>query len=115
MRGPGIGEMDKLVVLKAWEDMPSGFTLAQQYDDAQQAWASLVPAGSALFFGSVQVENAVTHQLITWRSGTVNAGAIGARHVVEHAGIRYRVKRASDMNGERAFVVIDLEQLGAIA
>lgn len=115
MRGPAIGEMDRLVTIKAWEDVPSGLTLAQQYDESQQAWASLVPAGTTLFYGGQQVGQEVTHRLIAWRTPTLHAVAITARHVVEHEGIRYRVRRATDMNGERAFVVLDLEQLGAIA
>lgn len=115
MRPPAIGELDRLVTLKAWEDVPSGLTLAQQFDGPQQVWASLLPVGTALFYGGQQVGQDVTHRLITWRTPTVHALAITARHVAEYEGVRYRVRRATDMNGERAFVVLDLEQLGVIA
>lgn len=114
MRGPAIGEMDKLVTIKAWEDVPAGFALAQQYDQAQQAWANLMPVGSALFYGQQQVGEEISHRLIAWRTPTIHSVAITARHVVEHDGLRYRVRRATDMNGERAFVILDLEQLGPI-
>lgn len=112
MRGPTVGELDKLVTVKAWEDVPSGFALAQQYDDPQQAWASLMPIGAALFYSGQQVGQEVTHRLIAWRTSTLNGQVITARHVVEHEGLRYRIRRASDMNGERVFVVLDLELLG---
>lgn len=112
LRGPAIGEMDRLVTIKAWEDVPAGFALVQQYDDVQMAWASVLPVGSALFYGSQQVGEEVTHRLTTWRTSTLHSAAITARHVVEHDGLRYRVRRATDMNGERAFVILDLEQLG---
>lgn len=115
LRGPAIGEMDKLVTIKAWEDVPSGFALVQQFDAAQQAWAGLTPVGGALFYGTQQVGEEVTHRLVTWRTPTIHATAVTARHVVEHDGQRYRVRRTTDMNGERAFVIVDLEHLGAIA
>lgn len=114
MREPANGELDRLVTVKAWEDVPSGLTLAQQFDEAQTAWASLLPVGTALFYGGQQVGQEVTHRLVAWRSSTLNETVITARHVVEYEGLRYRVRRATDMNGRRAYVVLDLEQLGAI-
>ncbi len=44
-----------------------------------------------------------------------NEVTITGEHVAEYTGLRYRVKRASDLNGERRFVVLEVEALGAIA
>lgn len=114
MRGPAIGEFDKLVKVRLWTDTPTTFALEQQFDVGQDAWASLMPAGSAVFYGTQQVTTGVTDQLITWRTSMLNARTVTARHVVEYDGQRYRVRRATDMNGEKSFLVVDLELLGAI-
>ncbi|MEZ2293091.1 hypothetical protein [Variovorax sp. RCC_210] len=116
MKYPDIGELDRLVKIRLWSDSASsGFAIDQQFDPGQDAWARIDPAGSALFYGTQQIEPGMTHRLATWRSSTINALAITGRHVVEHEGIRYRVRRVTDINGRKDFVLMDLEQLKAIA
>ena len=115
MKNPTIGEFDKRIRIRLWQDQPdAGTGIDQTYDAGVPAWARIVPAGAALFYGTAQVESGVTHRLATWRTASVNADVIGGAHVVEHGGMRYRVRRATDINGERAFVLLDLEQLGSI-
>lgn len=115
MQEPRIGEFDKRVRIRRWQDQPDGFTgIDQTVDAGVQAWARIDPVGSALFYGTAQVETTVTHRLATWRTASVNADTITGEHVVEHGGMRYRVRRATDINGQRAFVLLDLEQLGTI-
>lgn len=114
LRGPAIGDMDRLVTIRAWTDTPTTFALEQQFDAGQPTWASLTPVGTAIFYGTQQVGEDVTHRLACWRTDTLNARTVTARHVVECYGLRYRVKRATDMNGERAFLMLDLKELGAI-
>lgn len=116
MQPPTIGDMDRLVHVRAWQDMPSGGSEVEQtYDAGFKVWASLMPTGAALFYGTAQVETGVTHRMATWRTSRMNADVINGAHVVEHGGMRYRVRRATDINGGRAFVLLDLEQLEAIA
>lgn len=115
MKDPAIGEFDKRVLIRRWQDQPSGFTgIDQTMDAGLAAWARIEPAGAALFYGTAQVESGVTHRLATWRTVSINADLIGGGHVVDHAGMRYRVRRATDINGQRAFVLLDLEQLGTV-
>lgn len=115
MKAPQIGAMDKLVKVRAWQDVPDGEAgIDQTYDVGVEAWARILPVGSALFYGTEQVETTITHRLATWRTSQLNGDVIGGNHVVDHAGMRYRVRRAADLNGARAFVLLDLEQLGAI-
>lgn len=115
MIAPEIGELDKFVKVRAWQDVPADDAgIDQTYDEGFTAWARILPTGAALFYGTEQVETTVTHRLVTWRTARLNGDQIGGNHVVDHAGMRYRVRRAADLNGARAFVLLDLEQLGAI-
>lgn len=115
MASPQIGELSKFVKVRAWQDVPTNdSSIEQVYDAGTNAWARIVPVGAALFYGTQQVESTITHRLATWRTTGINADVIGGNHVVDHAGMRYRVRRATDLDGARAFVVLDLEQLGAI-
>lgn len=115
MKYPDVGELDKLVKIRLWNDTPNiAFALDQNFDVGQDAWARIDPTGAALFFGTQQIEAGMTHWLTTWRTSTINERAITGKHVVEHDGVRYRVRRASDINGRRDFVLIGLEQLKAI-
>lgn len=118
MKYPTVGELDKFVRIRAWQDEADGGTgIEQTYDAGVEAWARIEPTGAALFYGTQQVEAGVTHRLATWRTSQLNADVIGGGHVVDHGGVgglRYRVRRAMDINGQRAFVLLDLEQLGVI-
>lgn len=115
MKYPNIGDLDKLVRVRAWQDVPDATAgIDQTYDAGIEAWARIEPTGSALFYGSAQVETGVTHRAATWRTSQLNADRIGGSHVIDHGGMRYRVRRATDINGLRAFVLFDLEQLGVI-
>ena len=115
MKDPVIGALDKRVKIRRWQDEPDITTgVEQTYDAGVPAWARIEPTGAALFYGTAQVESGVTHRLATWRTAAINADLVGGGHVVDHGGMRYRVRRATDINGQRAFVLLDLEQLGTI-
>lgn len=115
MKAPDIGELDRLVRIRPWSDVgATGFKIEQVFAEGQEAWARIEPAGSALFYGTQQIEAGTTHRLATWRTSTLNALTITGKHVVEHEGMRYRVKRATDINGRKEFLLLDLEQIGVI-
>lgn len=118
MKYPNIGELDKFVLVRAWQDEPDATAgIDQTYDAGIEAWVRIEPTGSALFYGTAQVETGVTHRAATWRTSQLNAERIGGGHVIDHGGsggTRYRVRRAMDINGQQAFVLFDLEQLGVI-
>jgi hypothetical protein len=56
----------------------------------------------------------VTDRFVVRRSSRVTEVLITGAHVVEHGGLRYRVKRTLPVDGEPVFVAIDTELLGAI-
>jgi hypothetical protein len=115
MNYPDIGELDKRVRVRRWQDEPDDAQgIEQTYDVGVPAWARIEPTGSALFYGLQQVEPGVTHRLATWRTKQLNADVVGGGHVVDCRGMRYRVRRATDINGQQDFLLLDLEQLGAI-
>lgn len=115
MSAPSIGQFDKRARIREWQDVPAiGTGIEQTEDSGVTVWASIEPTGAALFYGTQQVETTVTHRLKTWRTALVNALVITGAHVVEHRSIRYRVRRATDLDSGGAFVQLDLEQLGAI-
>lgn len=116
MKNPTAGALDRRVTLRRWQDIPNAaFGVDQTYDAGVTVWASIEPVGSAIFWGTQQIENGVTHRVTARRSSAINELTVTGEHVVEHGGLRYRVKRASDLNGAGRFVVLEVEALGAIA
>lgn len=112
---PSIGEMDRKILVRELQESPGiGSTVDQALDPGVPAWARLQPVGAALFYGTAQVESGVTHRAATWRTSQLNELTVTAAHVVDCEGVRYRVKRASDVGDGRRYLLIDLEQLGVI-
>jgi head-tail adaptor len=113
---PQVGEMDKRVRIRAWQDVPdAGFGIEQTFDEGREVWAKVLPVGSAVFLGSMQVDSSITHQAFVRYSPEVNERTVTAAHVVELGLDRYRVKRANAYKGQKNFLFIELELLGAIA
>lgn len=110
---PAAGELNKLVRIRLWQDVPdTGFGIEQTFDSGFDVWAKRSPVSSGIFFGSKQVNEAVTDRFVVRRSARVTEALIGGQHVVEHGGLRYRVKRTLPYEGDAVFVVIDTELLG---
>lgn len=87
-----------------------GASIDATFDGGVTVYANKRAASGSLYYGTQQVENKVTHIFtVRYREG------ITGEHVVEHDGIRYRVKRASPYRDQRAFTVIETEELGVIA
>lgn len=116
MNEPNTGDLIYLVTVKKWHDaaaMSGGIT--QTFDEAVDAWASIDPVGNAIYFGTKQVGEDVTHRIITHYTDAINDRKITAEHVVEYDNQRYRVRRASNLNGQRIWVMLEVELLGDIA
>jgi hypothetical protein len=115
MKAPAIGELDQLAKVRRWQDQPTiGGSIDQTFDAGVDAWIRIVPAGAALFYGSAQVEAGITHRAATWRTPELNARTVTGEHVLEVDGLRYRVKRATNMDQGGQFVLFDLVELGTI-
>jgi hypothetical protein len=90
------------------------------YDRVADTWAEMVPVGNALFFGSMQIADSVTHsfKVRVHACAGISRHAIGGDHVIEckSDGIwyRYRVKRCDELINERHNLLIQTELLYAL-
>lgn len=115
MREPSAGELNRRITIKSWQDMPAmGGGITQTFDAGTEVWAKREPVGNAIFFGTQQIEASVTDRFIVRYSAQVNDRTVTGEHVIECEGQRFRVKRASAMNGGKNFVVIETELLGNV-
>lgn len=113
MKLPTIGDLKRRVTIRRWADIPAmGTGIDQSFDAGVLAWAMIEPVGSAIFFGTKQVGEEVTHRIIIRRTTALTDRTLTGEHVVESEGVRYRVKRASDINDARRFVMLEVESLG---
>jgi len=111
------GKLDKLVRIRAWQDMPdAGFGIEQTFDAGVDAWAEIKPTKGAVYYGAKQVGNEVTHLIVMRISSTVQESTVTPNHVIDEtkAGLRYRVKRAMNAEGKGRFLHVECELLGAI-
>lgn len=112
---PVAGDLNRRIVIKRWQDMPAmGGGITQIDTLVGEVWAKHEPVGNALFFGTAQVGENITDRFILRRSATLTERTITAEHVIEWDGQRYRVRRASDLNDARRFVMIETENLGNV-
>ncbi|MDP3088863.1 MAG: phage head closure protein [Methylotenera sp.] len=112
---PVAGELNRLISIKVQADIPAmGAAITQNFTLLATVWAKHQPVGSAIFFGTKQVGEDVTDRFIIRRNATINEQTVSANHVIEFNGNRYRVRRASDLEGARQFVMIEAEGLGNV-
>jgi SPP1 family predicted phage head-tail adaptor len=115
MEMPCACELNKRIKIRKQTDLPAmGGTVTQDFEDMANAWAKHQPVGNAIFFGTKQVGEAVTDRFIIRRSNAVNERTVTSSHVIEYDGLRYRVKRAADINGAKRFVMLEVENLGNV-
>lgn len=106
---PRIGALRDRVTLRLWEDTATGEAAATPvFTDVATLFGRLEPIGDGIFFGAIQVGTGVTHRL--WLR---HRSDLTVRHVVEHGGQRYRVRRVSDLEGAGRFTLALLEHWGA--
>lgn len=107
------GDINRRVTIRLWQDVANaGFGTTQTFDAGNGAWAFIRPVGAALFYGTQQIQNDVTHQIIVRRTSVLNENTVTALHVVEHKNIRYRVKRAANVEDADVWLQLDVTQLG---
>lgn len=112
---PATGELNRRVIIRQFSDVPNvSFGTTQIVDAGITVWAKIVPVSGALFWGTKQVGDDITHRLwIRYGTGTKPEDITGA-HIVEYQGQRYRVKRTSDFEGAKTYTMIEVTLLGAI-
>lgn len=115
MNEPTTGELNRRITIKGHQDMPAmGGGLTQSFPEIGRAWAKIEPVGTAIYFGTQQTGEGVTHRIAYRRRSGMTERDIGSAHVVEYGSYRYRVKRASNMNDADRFVLLEVEELGHV-
>ncbi|WP_225773320.1 phage head closure protein [Pseudomonas sp. Marseille-Q5115] len=107
---PAAGDLNRRVTLRRRDDLPAADgTLVSEFSEEKQRWASIDPVGTAIYSGSVQVDDKITHRIILRFLGVVTID-----FEVVYANVVYRVKRAIDMNGGHRFTLLEVEELGQL-
>lgn len=115
MRAPEAGELNSRIAIKRWQDMPAmGGGITQSDTLVLTVWGKVEPVGNSIFFGTKQVGEAVTDRITIRRSSLVTERTITGEHVCECDGVRYRVRRASPLNGGKVFVLLEVECIGNV-
>ena len=115
MTEPQSGELNRRVAIKRWQDMPAlsgSITVSDTL--VATVWGKIEPVGNAIFFGTKQVGEDVTDRIYIRRTSALTERTITGEHVCESSGLRYRVRRASALNGEKKFVLLEVECLGNV-
>lgn len=115
MREPTAAELKHRLVIKRWQDMPAmGGGISQSNTTVATVWAKIEPVGNAIFFGTKQVGEDVTDRIFIRRTAALTDRTITGEHICECDGQRYRVKRASALNGGKVWLMLEVECLGNV-
>jgi len=115
MKEPTSGELNQRIAIKRWQDMPAmGGGITQSDTLVATVWGKVEPVGNAIYYGTKQVGEDVTERIYVRRSSLVTERTITGEHVCECDGVRYRVRRASALNGGKVFVVLEVECIGNV-
>lgn len=113
MKMPRAGDLRKLITIKSWLSQPNASAgLDENYTGPINVWAKVEPVGSAIYHGTAQTDNAVTHRFYIRYDSQVEG--LTGDYVIEHGGRRYRIKRISDLEFKQKFLIIEAEELGAV-
>lgn len=110
---PTTGELDRRITIKRWQDMPAMSGSITPSDTLVGAvWAKIEAVGNAIFFGTRQVGEDITHRIYLRRTSLLTERTITGEHVIESGGQRFRVRRASNLNAGRTWLLLEVEDLG---
>lgn len=112
---PTSGELTARIDIRSWSDSPNAaFGLDTSFGVPLKRWARKRSAGAMVHYGSKQTGDAVTHFFDLRRGASTKPEDFNGSQVIEHAGQRYRVLRAVDMNGAEQFTTVECTQIGAV-
>lgn len=113
IREPTTGGLNRRLAIKRRQDMPAmGGGVTPSYTTVATVWAKVEPVGGALFFGAKQVGEEVTDRVFMRRTAALTERTITGEHECECDGQRYRVRRASAVNGGKVWLMLEVENLG---
>lgn len=116
MKLPEIGELNRRVKLIAVSHGPSGDSaLTENRRLLAEVWAKVEVNGGASYWDSVNVDETVTHRIyVRYVPKRTTPPDLRALTDVECEGIRYRVRRTTDVNGAHRFTMMECEELGCV-
>lgn len=108
MREPSAGELDRRILVRLRSDMPAlDLGLDSVFTDQKRRWAKIEPVGTAVYANGVQTDAKITHRVTFYF-----LKGMSESHEVVHGATIYRVRRVADMNGNRRFTLLEVEELG---
>ena len=112
MQMPRIGQLNRRITIKDWQDVPNAAaSIDRTMSNPLTVWAKHEPVGAGLYQDSMQINETITDRFyIRHRDNFV----VDKNKVIEYDGIRFRIRRGSDLGGMRRFIVIECEALGSI-
>lgn len=113
MNLPSIGELNRRVTLFTQTHTPdANMGFQPEVQEMMTVWGKLEVVGSGIYWGSKQIDEAVTHRIWVRRiRGATEPKLLRAVTEAVVDGMRYRVKRVEDANGAHRFTVMDCEEL----
>jgi SPP1 family predicted phage head-tail adaptor len=108
MREPSAGELDRRITVRLRADIPAEDQgLDSLFSDQKKRWAKIEPVGTAVYANGVQTDVKITHRVTFYY-----LKGMSESHEVVHGDTIYRVRRVADMNGNRRFTLLEVEELG---
>lgn len=105
---PAAGELDRRITIRLREDIPvDDAGLDPLFTQPRRRWAKIRAVGTAVYTGSVQTDNTITHRL--W---VRVLGGVTTSHEVVDGDVIYRVKRCAPWGAGKRFTLIEVEELG---
>lgn len=114
MNRPQIGSLNRRVTISVLSHVPdsdSGFSA--QAEKKVTVWGRLEVVGSGIYFGTKQVQSAVTHRVTVRRiAGKTRPQDLTSASTLTIDGTAYLIRRVADLGGAERFTVIDCEEKG---
>ncbi|MBJ2078392.1 MULTISPECIES: phage head closure protein [Serratia] len=110
-RMPQAGELRERVKFRTRKDAPvSDYGVEPEYDHLFTTWAKINQVSAATYHEGAQAGEIVTHRIIIrYRPAGVSSDA-----EITHNETVYRIRRITDMNSARRFLMLECEELGEV-
>ena len=115
MRLPAAGELNRRIELWGLSHTPDGdMSVHVNAHLIAKAWAKIEPIGGVTYWSSVGVGDEVTHRIfIRAIKGKTSPEALANITEIISDGMKYRVRRRTDVNGEKLFTLLECYLEGA--
>lgn len=107
MRAPESGELKHRMEVRRRSDKPAGPGLEPEFTPICGRWVKVEPLGTATYASAQQTKTTITHRLYCRFIPDLDSDCefVGRGRV-------YRVKRPTDLGGQQAWSVVEVEELG---